>query len=216
MDEMIRRGYKPTFVPTTIDTSIFSADPSPETIPVIGWVGEGAAHRYNLEYFADILRSCIGDLPPFRLRLIGVGSHREGITRAFAFMKDRTDFIDWLKPADVPAAISKFSVGVMPLTADAFNAGKSGLKILEYLAAGIPVIASDVGENTYIVSPPERGLLANTHNEWKEALSQILEDKRPASEMGARGRTFVRERYDRRTVYSAHLRRLSDTMGHGE
>ncbi len=205
-------GFTPTFVPTLIRTSIYDGVRRPEPVPVIGWVGDGYAHRHNLADFARTLGSCLSRLPPFRLRLIGVGSHRESIASMFSFLGNRIDLIDWVDPLDIPRMISTFSVGIMPLLPDEFNAGKSGLKILEYMAAGIPVVASDVGENVYIVDPPMYGLLARTPKDWENHLTVVLGNPSMGIAMGDRGRIFVRASYDRETVYGQHFKRLEERL----
>lgn len=211
-DHVKSMGKDPIFVPTLIHTSLFSGERFPESIPVVGWVGDGYSHRENLQFFADILRDILAALLPFRLRLIGIGSDKENITKTFAFMGEKVDYIDWLKPSDVPGAIARFSVGVMPLRADAFNAGKSGLKLIEYLVASVPVIASDVGENAFIVRPPVHGLLARNAVEWKAHLKTLLEQPETGTEMGKHGRTFVLREYDRSAVYGSHLLRLEQLL----
>lgn len=205
-------GFTPTFVPTLIRTSIYDGVLRPETVPVIGWVGDGNAHRHNLADFAQVLQGCVNELPPFRLRLVGVGSHREAIASMFSFLGDNLDLIDWVDPSDIPTIISSFSVGIMPLLPDEFNAGKSGLKILEYMTAGIPVIASDVGENVYIVNPPEHGLLAVSREEWKTHLHTLLTNPFIGEQMGRRGREFTRLHYDREKIYGEHFKRLQELL----
>jgi len=63
----------------------------------------------------------------------------------------------------------KFDVGVVPLTDVPFNIGKSYLKGLEYAAAGVPFIASDVGE----YSKFSMGLLAATEDDWRAQIHQL-------------------------------------------
>lgn len=205
-------GFVPTFVPTLIRTSLYDGIHRPENIPVIGWVGDGYAHRRNLEDFAQALSTFYGKLPPFKLRLIGTASHHDAIAGMFAFLGDRLELIDWIDPVKIPEAISTFSIGIMPLLADEFNAGKSGLKILEYLTAGIPVVASDVGENVHIVHPPERGLLARTREEWEVHLRTLLTDPSVGVAMGKRGREYAKKHYDRQKVYGEHFDRLDNLL----
>ncbi len=206
--EVTRQRFRATFVPTLIQTELYDGKRRLESVPVIGWIGDGYAHEKNLAYFANILQSCVAAMPPYRLRLIGIGRNRSVIESKFSFLGNRLELIDWAEPATVPQLLSSFSIGVMPLVANAFNAGKCGLKILEYMTAGIPVIASDIGENTFIVQPPLHGFLASTHEEWKEQLICLLTDQNICKSMGERGRAFALQNYDRSKVYGEHLKRL--------
>jgi glycosyltransferase involved in cell wall biosynthesis len=211
-DYMRSKGAAAVFVPTTIQTRAFQLVRTEEPVPVVGWVGDGAAHTANLQYFAKILAAIRPALPPFRLRLVGIGACRAVIETAFDFMQDSVDLIDWAAPAEVSGLIATFSVGIMPLVSNAFNEGKSGLKLVEYLAAGVPVMASDVGENTYIVCPPRHGFLATNNEEWKRGLTTLIKDASRGRAMGLAGRAFVQEKYDRESLYSALLATLEERI----
>jgi glycosyltransferase involved in cell wall biosynthesis len=212
-DYMRSKGAAAVFVPTTIQTKAFQLPRTEEPVPVVGWVGDGAAHTANLQYFANLLAAIRPALPPFRLRLVGIRSCKAVVETAFDFMRDSVDLIDWVAPAEIPRVIERFSVGIMPLVPGAFNEGKSGLKLVEYLAAGVPVIASDIGENRYIVCPPHHGFLATNNDEWKQGLTSLLGDDFRGRQMGAVGRAFVQEKYDRDSIYSALLVKLEDKVG---
>ncbi len=81
------------------------------------------------------------------------------------------EYLDWSEKTEAEL-ISSCHAGVMPLTDDAFARGKSGYKLLQYFAAGLPVIASPVGENCRIVTP-QCGYLASTAPEWLNAVSGL-------------------------------------------
>lgn len=206
------RHARARFVPTTVATGSFSLPRNEEKVPVVGWVGDAHAHRGNLQFLAEILSVCISQIPPFRLRLIGVGAEEERLRLAFNFLGDRLDLVSWVAPCDIPGQIARFSIGIMPLMPTAFNAGKSALKLIEYLAAGVPVIASDVGENRHIVLPPAHGLLAENKEEWKSALAVLLSDEARRLSCGAAGQKFVRSTYDRVIIYESLLRELAEKL----
>lgn len=201
------------FVPTTLETERFSLTRNEESVPVIGWVGDVHAHKKNLKFFSDILRAIHADLPPFQFRLIGITAFEKEIREWFDFLGGRLQIVGWTPPEAIPQYISRFSIGIMPLEKNEFNEGKSALKLLEYLAAGMPVIASDVGENRYVVRAPEFGRLATTADEWKSALQEMLGDTVGREAMGKRGQSFVRSDYDRKHVYGHLLRELQSRFG---
>ncbi len=99
--------------------------------------------------------------------------------------------------ADREAAdLMGLDIGVMPLDDSAFSRGKCGFKILQYHAAGLPVVCSPVGANLEIVADGATGFLASTPANWVERMTQLLADPAAAETMGERGRRQVRERYD--------------------
>jgi glycosyltransferase involved in cell wall biosynthesis len=81
----------------------------------------------------------------------------------------------------------------MPLTDDAFSQGKSAFKLIQYAAAGLPVIASPVGENCKVVEDGKSGFLADSPEAWSEALGKLINDDALYSAMAANARAVSRE-----------------------
>ena len=88
-----------------------------------------------------------------------------------------------------------FDAGVMPLPDEPWARFKCGLKLLQYMAAGLPAVASPVGVNPEIVAHGETGFLATTREEWTTSLDELLSDAGKRAEFGAAGRRRVAERY---------------------
>lgn len=86
-------------------------------------------------------------------------------------------------------------IGLMPLVDDAFQRGKCGLKLLQYMAAGLPTVASPVGVNAEITIPGETGFLARTGEEWASALDALVRSPSLRSTMGRAGRRRCEEHY---------------------
>lgn len=91
--------------------------------------------------------------------------------------------------------IQAFDVGIMPLADTPWEQGKCGYKLIQYMACGIPVVASAIGANREIVSHGVDGFLATTHAEWSGYLKQLLENPDLRREMGLRGREKVERKY---------------------
>ncbi len=93
------------------------------------------------------------------------------------------------------AEIADADIGLSWLPDDTWSLGKCGLKVLQYMAAGLPVIANPVGMNREMVLHGETGFLAATRDEWVEAVTQLANDPELRRRMGAAGRAFVQEHY---------------------
>jgi glycosyltransferase involved in cell wall biosynthesis len=119
---------------------------------------------------------------------------------------------EWIE-SQVQAHLARFHVGVMPLLPTERNAGKCGLKLLEYMATARPVVASPVGENRYIVRRADTGFLAATADEWVDALGALESDPRAAREMGERGRQLVEARFSLQEVGREVDARLAALVG---
>jgi glycosyltransferase involved in cell wall biosynthesis len=85
--------------------------------------------------------------------------------------------------------------GVMPLTDMPWARGKCGYKLIQYMACGLPVVASPVGVNTQIVEHGINGFLASTEVEWHDAITTLLNDEALRRGMGAEGRRKVERHY---------------------
>jgi glycosyltransferase involved in cell wall biosynthesis len=102
----------------------------------------------------------------------------------------------WTKFEEVPGHISKFDISIMPLRDTIWNRSKCATKILESMSMGIPVVASNVGENKHVVHHGRDGFLASSSKDWVEALKVLIEDESLRKSMGASARKYVVEEYD--------------------
>jgi glycosyltransferase involved in cell wall biosynthesis len=102
------------------------------------------------------------------------------------------------KPYDLRSDVAEFQdmdIGMYPLVDEPWSLGKAGLKAVQYMAVGIPVVASSVGSLTEIVRDGECGFFARTDDEWADRLAQLLMDEPLRRRMGEQGRKLVEERY---------------------
>src|SRR3954453_17573906 len=98
----------------------------------------------------------------------------------------RWRFVPW-QAADEPFLEKQLDLGIMPLSDDAFQKGKCGLKLLQYMAAGLPTVASPVGVNAEIVQNGITGLLAQTGSDWHQALADLVGDEQKRAASGQAG-----------------------------
>jgi glycosyltransferase involved in cell wall biosynthesis len=88
-----------------------------------------------------------------------------------------------------------FDVGVSPLVDSPLERGKCGLKLIQYMAAGRPVVASPVGFNCELVDHGHNGFLASSTSEWIEALEKLRRDTALREWMGGCARKMVQDKY---------------------
>lgn len=92
-------------------------------------------------------------------------------------------------------SIRGFDIGIMPLVDGDFERGKCGYKLIQYMACGLPVVASPVGVNCQIVEHGINGFLAETPEQWEQALQTLLVDAGLRQRMGQAGRQKVEQQY---------------------
>jgi glycosyltransferase involved in cell wall biosynthesis len=78
---------------------------------------------------------------------------------------------------------------------DEWSRGKCGLKVLQFMAAGLPVVANPVGVHIEMVKPGETGLLAETAREWVQAIGYLAHDPALRQQMGQTARKRVESNY---------------------
>jgi glycosyltransferase involved in cell wall biosynthesis len=100
----------------------------------------------------------------------------------------------WTEEGEVEA-IRKMDIGIMPLPDDPWERGKCAYKLIQYMACGLPVVASPVGMNTDVVRHGENGFLASTEEEWIQALKTLILDADLRKKMGEKGLELVKERF---------------------
>ena len=85
----------------------------------------------------------------------------------------------------------QFDVGIMPMPDEPWMRGKCAFKLIQYMACGLPVVASPVGMNLDVVTAGDNGFLASSTSKWVEALETLASDVDLRRKMGAKGRLRV-------------------------
>ncbi len=146
----------------------------------IGWIGSPATSPY-LEPILPVLRRLAARRPAVRIELIGADPRLGG---------DGIRVRAWSEETEV-AALHALDVGVMPQPDDEWARAKAGYKVLQYMACGIPSVASPVGAGPTLVRPGETGWLAADAAAWEEALTGLIADAEARRRMGRAARERV-------------------------
>ena len=175
-----------TFISSSIDTDKFSANNSynNDNQITIGWTGTQSALPY-----LDLLREVLIDLRKERDFKLLIISNFD-----YEFPEMDLKVVKWNKPSEV-SDLQKIDIGLYPLPQNDWVLGKSGLKALQYMAIGIPVVATDIGTSKDIISHMESGCLVSTKEDWVSALKQLIDDNHLREKIGKNARKVVVERY---------------------
>ena len=168
-------------LPTVVDTEIYRPPPSDRSVGplTIGWIGSPSTWSYMrplLPILVDLARE-----RQLRIRVVGAGALAE---------RERfpeIDLVEWQEEREV-ADVQAMDIGIMPLPDEEWARGKSGYKLIQYMACGLPVVASPVGVNSDIVRNGINGYLAGSPDEWREALIRLIDDPDHRMRLGAAGR----------------------------
>jgi glycosyltransferase involved in cell wall biosynthesis len=172
------------YIPSAINLDRYPLLPLPDRPFTIGWIGTPTSARY-LALIADPLRY-MQDVWGARVRVIGADRLRlPGL---------RIDHVPWREDTE-GLELAACHVGVMPLGEGPWERGKCGYKVIQYMAAGRPTVASPIGANRSIIAHGQTGLLASNLEEWLSALSSLAADRDKLIKLGLAARDRAESMY---------------------
>lgn len=133
------------------------------------WIGSPITYRYIRE-FAPIFQELAREIEYDLIIIASQNLKKEKIDGVS--MK----FYDWSAETEIEL-LSCSHVGIMPLTDDPFSKGKSGFKLIQYQAAGLPSVASPVGENCQIIQEGFNGFLPFDSQSWIRSIKTLHDDR---------------------------------------
>lgn len=151
---------------------------------IIGWIGSPSTFKYVKTLFPVFEK--LAQKYPITIHIVGA---KEAASVSFPI-----EFIEWSEDSEVEA-ISKFDIGIMPLEDSPWEKGKCSYKLIQYMACGIPVVASPVGMNRQVVSEGINGYLAKDAAGWSDALEEMITDKHKCRTFGSSGRQLIERDY---------------------
>lgn len=189
---MMTRCREVVQIPTCVRLSDYPAknwDAKPGK-PVIGWIGTTP----NVAFLNDVATALrnLSARVPFRLLVVaGTNAHLRDIDLSGVDV----EFRPWHPRRDV-ADVLEMDIGLMPLPADQqWMRYKCGLKLIQYLAVGIPAVASPIGVNSRIIVDDVTGFLASNDTQWQASLETLLLDVDRRRRLGANGRRLVEQEF---------------------
>ena len=185
-DMFRQRGRSVTVLPTCVDPARYKVKEhvkTPDAVALV-WIGS----RSTLPYLAELLPAIRAAAQRVPLKLITIADQtieNPGLP---------IEHVNWSVDNEA-AALARGDIGLAPTPDDRWTRGKCGFKIIQYMAAGLPVIASPVGANAEIVRVNETGLLATTPADWTDAITTLAADLTLRRQMGRAGRQRVEQEY---------------------
>ena len=181
-----------TVLPTVIDTEAYApagARPAGKAFR-LGWCGSDASIRETLYPHLEMLARLQAKLG-FSFVIMSRPRPRPPATSL------RWSFEEWSEDKETRLG-AFFDAGIMPLTSDEYQRYKCGCKLLQYMASGIPSVASPVGINVRLIEEAGAGVLAATEEDWLAAIGRLISDERLRRAWGTAGRAYVEKEYSMR------------------
>ena len=175
------------YLPTVVDLEVFRRVKDHRVRSgqfVVGWIGSPSTAVY-LKALTPVLRRFCASTGA-RVVLVGSGPiELPGVP---------IEIREWSEDTEVEE-ILRFDVGIMPMADDQWARGKCGFKLVQYMACGLPVIASPVGVSPVIVTDGVEGFLPGEEDGWLAAMHSLHADAELAVRMGSAARKRVEAAY---------------------
>ena len=186
-------GARATVMRGPVDTGEYRPVPrAPRDRLVVGWAGS----RTTLEYFEAVvpfLKRAAASCPPLEVRLFGV-------ERSVKVPGLTVTTVPWSLEAE-KQQIPDFDIGLAYMPESGFARLRGGLKLILYMACGVPVLTSPMGIGDQVVEHGCTGMIARTPEEWVSALVRLANDPALRRELAARARERAVATYS----YQAYL-----------
>lgn len=191
-----------SFISSSVNTNKFKPSNSYKNDHkiVIGWTG-----TFGSKPYLDLLKEIFIELDKvcdFKLKFITNFDYKiPGLD---------LEVIRWNKDSEV-VDMQSLDIGVYPLEDSEWVKGKSGLKAIQYMAFGLPIVASNFGINPDLISHKVNGLLARNDDDWLNYLKKLVEDSELRRSLGGAARKLAVERYSLSAIESKYLDILKKT-----
>lgn len=169
-------------IPSVVDTKHYFNRNIPQKSDeiTVGWIGTPKTSHYLFDLVPVFERLA----KYLKVRFVAIGASNDD------FEGTLIECWPWTFETEVDL-IQKLDIGIMPLADSSWERGKCGYKLIQYMACGLPVIASPIGVNRDIVEEDVNGYLASSDSGWEQALKKLCDDKEMRVSMGHAAREKV-------------------------
>jgi len=205
-DEAGRFNRRVRVVPTAVETERYRLQAAkPESTFDLVWIGSRSTKKHLLTILPALERAA-ERIAALRLKIVADFTLE---TRSLVVVP-----IPWSPEAEV-RELASAHVGLAPLPDNRFTRGKCGLKVLQYMAAGLPVVSSPTGVNSEMVEHGVTGLLARSEEEWIQALQLLRDSPARRERFGEAGRKKCARHYALQQAFAEMVKSLDELRPDG-
>lgn len=168
----------------------------------IGWIGSPSTSPY-LKLVEPVLREF------YRSRkgtFFVIGAAQQYLPEGMPLTS-----CEWSEECEIDQLL-EFDVGIMPVPEIRWTQGKCGFKIIQYMACGIPAIASPIGMNSELITDGLNGFLPSSPEGWLKAFITLYESSDLRARMGAQGRLLVEKHYSLQSMTETYIQHINSCL----
>jgi L-malate glycosyltransferase len=204
LDNYVKQYNKNTTdISSTVDTEnrYFAVNKYTNDKPIIiGWSGSHSTLKHFLT-IQNVLKAIQLKYPTVIIKIMG-GTNVEidGV---------KIESCEWSETIEI-STLQSFDIGIYPLPNEEWVYGKSSLKAIQYMALGIPTVATAIGTNFRVIEDGKSGFLVNNETEWIERISQLIENPDLRKEIGFAARKKIENEFSTKANAPKYLSILKD------
>lgn len=187
-------------IPTSVDTDKYNLDCQKEARALtLVWIGSSSTKKYLVDILPQLEKAAqsVPDLQLYNIADFQLSSSTLKINN-----------IPWQAETEA-SELNKADIGIAPMLDNNWTKGKCALKVLQYMASGLPVISSHSGVNAEVIQDQVTGYLMKDNEAWPELIIALQHKKTQLQQMGQQGKLFVNNEFSMPAVYQKILAALT-------
>jgi len=196
VENALRFNDRVTLIPTCLDVANYKIDvDKPNDFFDLVWIGSKSTSKYLIDVL-PILEKLAIKYPKLRLKIVADCELPDTAIPVLV--------VPWSETNEI-VELATSQIGIAPMIDNNWTRGKCALKVLQYMAANLPVVSSNVGVNAEVVISGETGYLVSTSKQWTEAIEDLYLNELQSTVMGVAGNKRIVEYYDINIVFQRIL-----------
>ncbi len=184
---------KISIIPNGVDLSLFNVSKQKDPNKVV-FTGAMYYHR-GLDILLEAIPNVIKEIPDAKFILFGSGAELEKLKEIVSIknLKSHVEFKGWMEREKIPENISDASIGIGPLRLTDVTSGALPIKVLEYMAVSLPIIAQKGTLPEDVLIDGENGYFIDDEKELSEKIILLLKQPEIINKMGNKSREMVQK-----------------------
>jgi glycosyltransferase involved in cell wall biosynthesis len=193
IDEYGVKSEKISIIPNGVDLSLFNITTEKDPKKIV-FAGAMYYHR-GLDILLEAIPFVIKKIPDAKFVLLGSGAEMDKLKKIVLENKleNSVEFKGWIKREQIPKNISDASIGIGPLRLTDVTSRALPIKVLEYMAVSLPIIAQKGTLPEDILENEKNGYFIENANDLAEKITLLLNQPKKVENMGIQSSKMVQK-----------------------
>ncbi len=210
--------YVPNGMPLESPKLEIPPQPAPEGRPTV--LLYTRFFEFSLERMVEIWKGVVEAIPEARLLVVGKGlfGEEERLRQLIAAREiEGVEYVGWVEEHEIQEWLASADLAIYPYDDTLINRTKCSIKLMELMVTGLPIVASDVGENRHYIEHLVSGYLIEPGDDesFCQAIIHILQDEELQRALGREAKRRVREKFNWATLVQTVEEAYSIVLSHG-